>query len=120
MMEVYNLVLFDSSIVSQRRAATIILDKKDDKSRTANYRPIALLNADYKIITKAIHCLPGRSIHSSLHRLDDTKSHTISPVAYDRVNTVTAFGCGPSFFSMIRLLYTNREVAMVIHGKSGS
>lgn len=58
-------------------------------------------------------------------------SHAISinldfEKAYDRVNrsymlkTLTAFGFGPSFISMIRLMYTNREFALVINGKLGS
>ena len=39
---------------SQRRGLIIVLFKKDDRLETKNYRPISLLNVDYKIATRAI------------------------------------------------------------------
>ena len=39
---------------SQRRGLIIVLYKKNDRLETKNWRPISLLNADYKIATRAI------------------------------------------------------------------
>jgi hypothetical protein len=39
---------------SQRRGLIIVLYKKDEHLETKNYRPISLLNVDYKIATRAI------------------------------------------------------------------
>ena len=39
---------------SQRRGLIIVLHKKDDPLETKNWRPISLLNVDYKIATRAI------------------------------------------------------------------
>ena len=40
--------------VSQRRGIIIILYKKGDRMVTKNWRPISLLNVDYKIATRAV------------------------------------------------------------------
>jgi hypothetical protein len=39
---------------SQRPGIIIVLYKKDDRLETKNYRPISLLNVDYKTATRAI------------------------------------------------------------------
>ena len=74
---------------SMKASVTRLLHKKDDKRDLKNWRPISLLNVDYKICSKAISlCLakvlgsiidpdqtcsvPGRSIFSSLGLLRDT------------------------------------------------
>ena len=40
-------------VTSQREAATKLLEKKDkDKRLISNWRPVLLLNVDYKIVSK--------------------------------------------------------------------
>jgi hypothetical protein len=73
---------------SQRRGIIIVLYKKDDRLETKNYRPISLLNVDYKIATRAISgrllgvigsivgydqtCgIPGRTISENLMLMRD-------------------------------------------------
>ena len=68
---------------SMKASATRLVHKKDDKRLLKNWRPISLLNVDYKICSKGVSlrlskvlesivdpdqtCLiPGRSIHSNL------------------------------------------------------
>ena len=74
---------------SMKASVTRLVHKKDDKRDLKNWRPISLLNVDYKICSKAISlCLakvlgsiidpdqtcsvPGRSIFSNLGLLRDT------------------------------------------------
>ena len=73
---------------SQRRGLIIVLYKKDDPLETKNWRPISLLNIDYKIATRAISgrllgvlgsiigpdqtCgVPGRTISENLSLIRD-------------------------------------------------
>ncbi len=73
---------------SQRRGLIIILYKKNDRLETKNWRPISLLNVDYKIATRAISgrlvavigsvvgpdqtCgVPGRTISENLFLIRD-------------------------------------------------
>ena len=51
--------------VSQRRGMIVLLFKKGDKLSLKNWRPISLLNIDYKIITK---CLANR-LRQVLHKI---------------------------------------------------
>ena len=44
----------DELSTSQRRGLIIVLYKKSDKLETKNYRPISLLNMDYKIATRVL------------------------------------------------------------------
>ncbi|TFY82529.1 hypothetical protein EWM64_g1481 [Hericium alpestre] len=41
--------------------------KKKDKTDIANYRPITLLNTDYKIFTKALATQLARTVHTMVH-----------------------------------------------------
>lgn len=52
----------------QRRGIITLIPKKDvDRRRVANWRPITLLNCDYKILTKAIALRLQRHIPSLIH-----------------------------------------------------
>ena len=69
--------------LTQRRGIISLLFKKGDRTQLQNWRPITLLNTDYKILTKAlanrlkhtlpllVHtdqtaCIPGRTINDNL------------------------------------------------------
>ena len=55
LVRVLNLAFETSQLsTSQRRGFIIVLYKKDDPLETKNWRPISLLNVDYKIATYAI------------------------------------------------------------------
>lgn len=43
------------------------LYKKKDRREIANYRPITLLNSDYKILTKALALKMARTVPSIIH-----------------------------------------------------
>ena len=74
---------------SMKASVTRLVHKKDDKRLLKNWRPISLLNVDYKICSKAVSfrlsrvlgsivdpdqtcSVPGRSIHPNLVLLRDT------------------------------------------------
>ena len=87
---VFNLAIVQGDLLSSMKASvTRLVHKKDDKRNLKNWRPISLLNADYKICSKAISLrlakvlgsivdpdqtcsVPGRSISSNLVLLRDT------------------------------------------------
>ena len=75
--------------MSQRQALLCLIYKKDDKRLAKNWRPISLLNCDYKLASKIItdhlkQVMPsivhsdqtcsvvGRSIFSNVHLIRDT------------------------------------------------
>lgn len=54
-LEVINMIFKNGELTpSQRRGLVTIIHKKGEKDKIKNYRPITLLNADYKIIAKII------------------------------------------------------------------
>lgn len=76
----------------QRNAAVTLLFKKGSRSHPGNYRPIALIPVEVKIVSKALayrlgHVLPdlihpmqkgfvpGRSIHDHIHLIRDLQHH---------------------------------------------
>ena len=80
---------------SQREALLKLLFKKNDKEPLKNWRPISLLNVDYKILAKAlalrlrqvlseiVHTdqtcgIPTRSIHENIMKIRDVIHHTHS------------------------------------------
>ena len=77
---------------SMKASVTRLVHKQDDKRLLKNWRPISLLNVDYKICSKAVSLrlsrvlgsivdpdqtcsVPGRSIHSNLVLLRDTLAY---------------------------------------------
>ena len=78
--------------VSQRRGIITLLFKKGDRTQLKNWRPVTLLNTDYKILTRALanrlqQVLPlivssdqtasikGRTIHDNTRLLNDVISY---------------------------------------------
>ena len=97
--------------LSQRRGVISLLFKKGDWTKLQNWRPITLLNTDYKILTKAlsnrlkntlssiIHtdqtaCIPGRTINDNLRLIQDAIAYaneTNTPLALISVDQLKAF-----------------------------
>ena len=97
--------------ISQRRGLIILLFKKGDRLQTKNWRPISLLNVDYKIATRAMAgrllaviasvvspdqtCgVPGRTISENLALLRDTIDYAEmenQPVAFLSLDQEKAF-----------------------------
>ena len=93
LVEVFNECLRASELCeSMKTSVTRLVYKKDDRKHLKNWRPISLLNVDYKICSKAISLrlskvldsvvdpdqtcsIPGRSIVSNLILLRDTLDH---------------------------------------------
>lgn len=90
LVEIFNSCLENSELCeSMKTSATRLVFKKGDKNNLKNWRPISLLNVDYKICSKALSCrlakvldvivdpdqtcsVPGRSIASNLMLLRDS------------------------------------------------
>ena len=108
--------------VSQRRGIITLLFKKGDRTQLKNWRPITLLNTDYKILTKALAnrlqqvlpliinsdqtaCMKGRTINDNTRLLNDVISYanekntslafiSIDQMkAFDRVSHDFLFAC---------------------------
>ena len=93
LVEVFNESLCASELCnSMKTSTTRLVYKKDDRKNLKNWRPISLLNVDYKICSKAISLrlskvldtivdpdqtcsVPGRSITSNLSLLRDVLDH---------------------------------------------
>lgn len=92
--------------LNQRQAILRLLFKKDNNKLLKNWRPISLVNSDYKLAAKVIAtCLkkvspividedqtcgvPGRSIYENLFRLRDTIPRSLKN--YFRLGTFGAY-----------------------------
>ena len=93
LVEVFNVGLRESELCdAMKTSITRLVYKKDDRINLKNWRPIFLLNVDYKICSKAISLrlskvleslfdpdqtcsVPGRSIASNLFLLRDVLDH---------------------------------------------
>ena len=88
--------------VSQRRGIITLLFKNGDRTQLKNWRPVTLLNTDYKILTKALAnrlqqvlplivnsdqtaCIKGRTINDNTRLLNDVISYV------NKKNTSLAF-----------------------------
>ena len=68
LVEVLNSCLFHGSLsLSQRRGVISLLFKKGDRLDPCNWRPISLLNVDYKIASRAIAGRLLKVIHAVVH-----------------------------------------------------
>lgn len=90
LLSVFNDSILTGSLpVSCRRAIITLLPKKGDLLDVANWRPVSLLNTDYKIYAKVVanrlknvidqvvatdqsYSVPGRSIHDNIHLIRDS------------------------------------------------
>ena len=108
-------VAYESGQLStfQRRGLIIVLYKKGDRLKTKNFRPISLLNVDYKIATRAISgrllgvigtvvgydqtCgIPGRTISENLMLIRDRIEYVDRvdmPLALLSLDQEKAFDC---------------------------
>ena len=100
-----------SLALSQRRGIISLIFKKEDRTKLKNWRPITLLNTDYKILTKAlanrlqrilpllIHtdqtaCIPGRTINDNIRLIHDAINYANekqTPLAVISVDQLKAF-----------------------------
>ena len=89
LVHVYNDIFMNGSLTESQRSSIItLLPKEGDAQDPGNRRPISLLNADYKILTKVLQLrlakvlpdvvndrqacsVPGRSIHDNLFIIRD-------------------------------------------------
>ena len=106
-------MLFDHGKLplTQRQGVISLLFKKGDQSQLQNWRPITLINTDYKILTKAIAnrlkqtlpfhihtdqtaCIPGRTKNDNLRLIQDAITYaneTNTPLALISINQLKAF-----------------------------
>lgn len=96
---------------SMNRIVVKPIPKKGDRLQLKNWRPISLINTDYKIISRAYgtklssvvstllssdqsYCVPGRTIYDNLHLLRNVIQHsnqTDSPLAILSLDQTEAF-----------------------------
>ena len=110
--EVYYGIFVNGSLSDSQRTAVIsLLPKKGDLLEPKNWRPISLLNCDYKLLAKVLQrrlskvmtyivndfqtcSIPGRSIHNNMYLLRDIIEYADinnSPVALLSLDQEKAF-----------------------------
>lgn len=129
---------FDSGALStsQRGALVNLIFKKGDRLDHKNWRPISLLNVDYKIcarslagrLLKVLHhvvaldqtCgVPGRYIGENVALLRDVVDYASDsdvPVAILSLDQEKAFDRVASFTRWVKLLYTDIRSSVLING----
>ena len=83
-------------ITSQRQAVMTLIEKKD-KSFIKNWRPISLLNVDYKIISKVFSARPKK----------------VLPQLF--INNIRKIQFGTNFIDWIKI-FLNKQESCVING----
>ena len=112
LVHIYNYAFDHGQLpLTQRRGVISLLFKKGDRSLLKNWRPITLLNTDYKILTKAlanrlkhvlpylVHtdqtaCIPGRTINDNIRLIQDAITYaneTNTPLALISLDQLKAF-----------------------------
>jgi hypothetical protein len=88
---------------SMRNGVITLIPKKGDLTALSNWRPITLLNTDYKLITRCLssrissvlpslittdqsYCVPGRTIYTNLHLNRDQKDVPVAVISLDQVS----------------------------------
>jgi exonuclease III len=98
---------------SMLNGVVTLVPKQGDPTMLSNWRPITLLNTDYKIITRCLaqritaalpklitsdqsYCIPNRTIHTNLHLIRDSIDHANRndlPLAIISLDQASAFDC---------------------------
>ena len=122
---------------SQRRGVISLSFKKGDRLDPKNWRPISLLNVDYKITSRAIagrllkilHVVvdkdqtcgvPGRFIGENVAYLRDIVDYASLTDWGFMSDTLTTMGFGPSFIGWIDLFYRGSQSAVNVNGHVSS
>ena len=104
-LSVFNAAFISGALpISCRRAVISLLPKKGDPLDIANWRPISLLNTDYKI------CL----LHANMENLPLAILNLGQKKSY-LLKTLGKMGFGDNFLSYIKLLYNNAQSLVKIN-----
>ena len=101
---------------SQRRGLNIVLYKKNDRLDTKNWRPISLLNVDYKIATRAIsgHLL---TVLSTIIGPDQTCGYVAALFHLTFFSSATSWGTSTAKKSLLPFsLSTKRRLLIALIG----
>ena len=119
--------------VSQRRGVITLLFKLGDRTQHKNWRPITLLNTDYKILSKALANRLQQVLPLIIHtdQTASTKGKTINDntrLPHDVVTyanekgiplaliSVDQLGFGPNFFRRIQTIYNSASSSVKATG----
>ena len=144
---------YDNNLLStsQRQAVVTLLERKNsDRTDLKNWRPISLLNVDYKIMSKVIAFLPSiispcqtgyvqdRYIGEAVRLIEDVMNSADEEQipglilfldfekAFDSIDwdfllsTMTTFGFGPSILKWFKLFYNDVSSCIVNNGFSSN
>ena len=67
---------------TQRKGAIRLIFKKEDRYNLNNYRPVSLINADVKIITKALAKIIVKVLPSIVHKIKPVSLEEIFPITF--------------------------------------
>jgi len=127
---IYNYAYDHGHLSLSQRGVITLLFKKGDGTKLQNWRPITLLNTDYKILTKAlsnrlkqvlpyiIHtdqtaCIPGRTINNNLRLIQDVITYaneTNKPLALITIDQLKAFNRVSHTFLFKTLIWISTQL----------
>eukprot|EP00644_Phytophthora_capsici_P018184 jgi/Phyca11/114184/e_gw1.25.59.1 len=119
---------------SFREAFISSIPKGGDKSNPRNYRPIALLNTDYKIMTRImawrvrkrveelVHdtqygFVPGRTIHSTIDIFEAAKVKCLQSGQLGEAQVLQEKGFPPHFCKWVTEIHTDTSVRFLVNGE---